>query len=141
MSTVESTVALQEACQWHDALMDAEFKGRRDKESAIRFRLSKKSGVPISYLFRIAHKRREMRSLDAEVYRLLALAHRKYVLACEQLEEAADEMRVERMRLKEQEKNEDAQGHRDMAQGVVEAAEAATALNGERPRGLGANRP
>ena len=71
---MSQTVALREALQWHDALMDLEFKGRKDKESAARFRLSKKTGVPESYLFRLAHKRRDMRDVAGEVYRRLCVA-------------------------------------------------------------------
>lgn len=68
------TVALREALEWHDALMDLEFKGRKDKESAARFRLSKETGVPESYLFRLTHKRNEMRDVAGEVYRRLCVA-------------------------------------------------------------------
>lgn len=71
---MSQTLALREAIEWHDALMDLEFKGRKDKESAARFRLSKKIGVPESYLFRLAHKRREMRDVAGEVYRRLCIA-------------------------------------------------------------------
>lgn len=71
---MSQTIALREALEWHDALMDREFKGRKDKESAARFRLSKKTGVPESYLFRLAHKRREMRDVAGEVYRRLCVA-------------------------------------------------------------------
>lgn len=71
---MSKTVALEQAIVWHDALMDLEFKGRKDKESAARFRLSKKIGVPESYLFRLAHKRREMRDVAGEVYRRLCIA-------------------------------------------------------------------
>lgn len=71
---MSQTIALREAFKMHDALMDLEFKGRKDKESAARFRLSKKTGVPESYLFRLAHKRREMRDVAGEVYRRLCVA-------------------------------------------------------------------
>ena len=71
---MNQTVALREALEWHDALMDLEFAGRKDKESAARFRLSKKIGVPESYLFRLAHKRRDMRDVAGEVYRRLCVA-------------------------------------------------------------------
>jgi hypothetical protein len=95
-----STIALERAVRWHDELMDAEFKGRKDKESATRFRLSKKIGVPESYLFRLAHKRREMRDVAGEVYRRLEEAHKTYVGLCERNEQAADAMRAERLALK-----------------------------------------
>lgn len=84
---MSKTVALERALDWHDQLMDAEFRGRKDKESAARFRLSKKTGVPESYLFRLAHKRREMRDVAGEVYRLL----------CEAIERKADAMQQRRL--------------------------------------------
>lgn len=81
-----STIALKEACEWHDALMDAEFKGRKDNESAARFRLSKKIGVPESYLYRLTYKRRDMRDVAGEVYRRL---RQGYEAICTQVENAA----------------------------------------------------
>ena len=92
-----STVALKEALEWHDALMEAEFKGRKDKESAARFRLSKKIGVPESYLFRLTHKRRDMRDVAGEVYRRL---WQGYVSLCERNEARAGAYRAERLELK-----------------------------------------
>lgn len=92
-----STIALQQAIEWHDALMDAEFKGRKDKESAARFRLSKKIGVPESYLFRLTHKRRDMRDVAGEVYRRL---QQGYGSLCERVEAQADAYRAERLSLR-----------------------------------------
>lgn len=92
-----STIALQQACEWHDALMDAEFRGRKDKESAARFRLSKKIGVPESYLFRLSYKRRDMRDIAGEAYRRLKHA---YEGLCERNEHAADAFREKRLQLK-----------------------------------------
>lgn len=106
-----TTVALQQALKWHDDLMDRFFRGRRDKESAIRSRLSEASGVPESYLVRLAHKRRELRSLDAEMYRLLDLAHAKYVRACERIEAAADALRDERLKSESKENAADTGDH------------------------------
>jgi hypothetical protein len=147
-----TTVALQQALKWHEELMLyfrvhlIKTRGRNPKDSAVRFDLSKNSGVPESYLVRLAHKASEMRSLDAEVYRLLNLAHAKYVCACERIEGSAEAMRQERMNLKAKQENEDAQGHLGMAKSVGEAATAATQL-GENVnvtsdgfRGLGADR-
>jgi hypothetical protein len=104
-----STVALQEACQWHDELMEAEFQGRRDKESAIRSRLSEKTGVPESYLYRLAYKRGTMRDIAGEVYRLLNLAHTKYVRVCERIEASSDAMQAKRQQL-ESKRNAAVQG-------------------------------
>jgi len=117
-----TTTALQEAIGWHDSLMDAEYKGRKDNESAARFRLSKKIGVPESYLFRLTYKRRDMRDVAGEVYRRLKLAHDAYENLCARVEASADAMRDRRLNLKEQE-NADAQGPVALAAGVVAAVE------------------
>jgi hypothetical protein len=60
---MNQTVALRRAFEWHDLLMELEHKGRRDKESAARSRLSDETGVPESYLYRLAHTRTEMRDV------------------------------------------------------------------------------
>ena len=93
-----STIALKEAIQWHDALMDAEFKGRKDNESAARFRLSKKIGVPESYLYRLNYKRREMRDVPGEVYRRLMLA---YEAICTHVEKKAEAIEREAQAIEE----------------------------------------
>lgn len=123
-----STVALQRACEWHDDLMDAEFQGRKDKESAARFRLSKKTGVPESYLFRLAHKRKTMRDLSAEVYRLLDAAHAKYIRVCEATEAAADRMEVRRL---ERNGNAVVQSRPTAVEGTVAGHLAAPEMKGE----------
>lgn len=94
-----STIALNDACKWHDELMDNEFKGRKDKESAARFRLSKKIGVPESYLYRLAYKRRDMRDVAGEVYRRLK---QSYDELCAKTEATADAMEAERLQIKAQ---------------------------------------
>lgn len=126
MST--QTVALQRALGWHDALMDHEHRGRRDKESAARGRLADKTGVPESYLYRLAHKRRDMRDIAGEVYRLLEQGHRKYVLACERHEQAADAYRAERLALR---KHQNAVDQSPASAGVGMAAPSAGAANAE----------
>lgn len=92
-----STVAFNEACEWHDALMDAEFKGRKDNESAARYRLSKKIGVPESYLFRLTYKRQGQRDVAGEVYRRLKQG---YDDLCKRHEEAAAASRAERLQIR-----------------------------------------
>lgn len=109
-----STVALQEALHFHDVLMDAEFKGRKDNESAARFRLSKKIGVPESYLYRLTYKRREMRDVAGEVYRRL---REGYVALCEKHEAAADAYRAERLKI-EAERNASNKGLPDGGMGM-----------------------
>lgn len=143
-----TTIALQEAVKWHDALM-LRFrllalvnKGRNPKDSAVRSDLSEASGVPESYLYRLAHKTREMRTLDAEVYRLLQLAHSKYVSACERIEDAAEAKRQEWMELKAKQEDANATSHRDLAQMGVEAAPGSVAASGENAKTIGgAGRP
>lgn len=74
--------------------MDREFKGRGDKEKSVRYRLSKRTGIPESYLFRLQYKTREMKDVAGEVYRRLMVA---YDEACRANEEAADRYRAERL--------------------------------------------
>ena len=112
-----STIALKEAIQWHDALMDAEFKGRKDNESAARFRLSKKTGVPESYLYRLNYKRREMRDVPGEVYRRLMLA---YEAICTHVEKKAEAIEREAQAIEEA--NAIERGHSPSGEGNSAAA-------------------
>lgn len=89
-----NSTALLEAKDWTDTLMNLEFKGRGDREKSIRHRLSKRTGIPESYLYRLQYKTREMRDVAGEVYRLLRLAYNE---ACEKNEAAADRYRNERL--------------------------------------------
>lgn len=96
VSRLMSNEALLEAKSWADALMNHEFKGRGDKEKSARYRLSQKSGVPESYLYRLQYKTAEMRDVAGSVYRALKLYHDR---VCEANEKAADGYRAERMML------------------------------------------
>lgn len=78
-----SMSALHEAAEWAEQLMDAEWKGRKDKENVVRYRLSRKVGVSESYLFRLQYKLREMNDVRGSVYRALMLARHAYGLATE----------------------------------------------------------
>jgi hypothetical protein len=89
-----TSTALIEAKGWAEHLMNLEFSGRGDREKSARYRLSKKTGVPESYLFRLQYKTREMKDVAGEVYRRLRLY---YVEACLANEEAADRYRSERL--------------------------------------------
>jgi hypothetical protein len=82
-----STVALREALTWHDRMMDTLHRGRGDKEKRVRGELSDISGIPESYLFRLQHKRRDMRDIAGEVYRRLGLAYER---VCVRVETSAD---------------------------------------------------
>ena len=75
-------------------LCRAEFKGRGDKEYLARYRLSERTGVSESYLYRLQYKTRDMKDVAGSVYRALKLA---YDEACRRNEEAADRHRAERL--------------------------------------------
>jgi len=81
------TVALRKALDWHDELMDLFHQGRGDKEKRVRGQLSEESGIPESYLFRLQHKRRDMRDVAGEAYRLL----------CETVERYGDALEARRL--------------------------------------------
>ena len=83
-----SAAALNEAAGWADKLMDAEWKGRKDKENVVRYRLSKSIGVSESYLFRLQYKRDEMNDVKGSVYRALMLAVRAYGIVADAGEQA-----------------------------------------------------
>lgn len=92
-----TSVALNEAKGWATALMDAEFKGRGDREKSVRGRVADKTGVPESYLFRLQYKTREMKDVAGSVYRALMLA---YEDMCLKNEEAAAKHRADRHELR-----------------------------------------
>lgn len=83
-----SATALNEAAQWADELMDAEWKGRGDREKTVRHRLARNIGVSESYLFRLKYKLTEMNDVRGSVYRALMLARHAYGLVREASEEA-----------------------------------------------------
>jgi hypothetical protein len=92
-----SAIALNEAKEWHDDLMDALYKGRGDKEKTVRGRLADKTGIPESYLYRLQYKFREMTDVAGSAYRALMLLHDEL---CTRNEAAADEMKAERLELR-----------------------------------------
>ena len=92
-----STTALIEAKKWSEVLMDAEWRGRRDRDAAVRYRLSKKTGIPESYLYRLQYKTAQMKDVAGSVYRSLMLA---YEDLCQRTENAADAMREQRLALR-----------------------------------------
>ena len=101
-----TTAALAEAVKWNEKLLDAEFKGRKDKDYLARSRLAERLGVKESYLFRLQYKTEEMKDVAGSVYRALMHA---YADMCARNEEAADAMRAERKKL-EAERHEANQG-------------------------------
>lgn len=78
-----SMSALNEAVQWADELMDAEWQGRKDREKTVRYRLSRKIGVCESYLYRLKYKVEEMNDVRGSVYRALLIARHAYGLVGE----------------------------------------------------------
>lgn len=92
-----SNIALIEAKQWADELMDAEWRGRKDRDGVVRYRLSKKTGIPESYLYRLQYKTAEMKDVAGSVYRSLMLAYEEL---CQANENAAAGYKAERMNLR-----------------------------------------
>lgn len=95
-----NSIALMEAKQWADDLLDAECQGRKDKEKRIRFSLARNLGIPESYIFRLQYKTNTMNDVRGSVYRALMIAHQAYKRACEANEAAAQADKAERLKLK-----------------------------------------
>lgn len=111
--------ALNEAKGWADALIREEFRGRGDREKTARARVSSKTGVPDSYLFRLTYKTREMRDVAGSVYRALKIA---YDDMCAHNEAMAEKHRADRLKLERG--NDEADQERDKALlGMVETAD------------------
>lgn len=83
-----SACALNEAAQWADKLMEAEWQGRKDRENLVRYRLARKLGISESYLFRLQYKTSEMSDVKGSVYRALRLAAIAYGFITEAGEDA-----------------------------------------------------
>lgn len=89
--------ALVEMRQWVDILMDEEFQGRGDREKTCRGRLSEKSGVSESYLFRVQYKFNEMKDVAGSAYRAMGLYYDDW---CSKNEEAAARYKAKRLALR-----------------------------------------
>lgn len=98
-----SSVALRQAKSWFDTLMEHEFRGRGDREKSVRGRLSDRTGIPESYLYRLQYKASEMRDVAGEAYRRL---QNEYEALCLKNEAAADRYRDERLGRKHETANE-----------------------------------
>ncbi len=79
---------------WAEAIMDSEYRGRGDREKSVRYRVSRKTGIPESYLKRLKYKSDDMRDVAGSVYRALKIA---YDDMCRKNEEAAARYRSERL--------------------------------------------
>ncbi len=92
-----STTALTQGKQYYDALMDAEYRGRKDKNGSARSRLADLLGVKENKLIRLEYKIEEMKDIGGELYRRLRL---HYERLCEANEKAADSYREQRLALR-----------------------------------------
>lgn len=92
-----STTALHEGRKFYDGLMDAEYRGRKDRNGSARARLADDMGVNETKLLRLEYKIEEMKDIGGELYRRLQIW---YQAICEGNEVAAAEMRAERLKLK-----------------------------------------
>lgn len=92
-----STTALVEGKGYYDKLMDAEYRGRKDRSGSARGRLADYLMVNENKLLRLEYKIEEMRDIGGEFYRRLRLG---YLAMCEGNEEAAAAMEAERQKLK-----------------------------------------
>jgi hypothetical protein len=92
-----STTALLEGRKYYDKLMDAEYRGRKDRNGSARGRLADLLMVSETKLLRLEYKIEEMRDIGGELYRRLKLG---YEAICEGNEQAAEAMRAERLKLK-----------------------------------------
>ncbi|MER9355524.1 hypothetical protein NKI61_19840 [Mesorhizobium sp. M0514] len=92
-----STTALHKGREYYDALMDAEYRGRKDRNGSARSRLADDLGVNENKLLRLEYKIEEMRDIGGELYRRLRIW---YEAICEGNEAAAQQMREERLQLK-----------------------------------------
>lgn len=93
----EMTTALIKGREYYDALMDVEYRGRKDRNGSARSRLADDMGVNETKLLRLEYKIEEMRDIGGELYRRLQIW---YQAICEGNEVAAAEMRAERLKLK-----------------------------------------
>lgn len=110
-----TSIALNEAKTWHDELMNAEFRGRGDREKSARGRLSDKTGIPESYLFRLAYKTAEMKDIAGSAYRSLMIA---YDEMCERNEAAADRSAAARASLKAKHETTDEKRNQEALRGA-----------------------
>lgn len=92
-----STTALIEGRKYYEKLMDAEHRGRKDRNGSARSRLADFLMVNENKLLRLEYKFEEMRDIGGEFYRRLKLG---YQAICEGNEQAAEAMRAERLKLK-----------------------------------------
>lgn len=90
---------VEKARGWAEALQQAEFRGLGDTREAARYRVSRKTGVPESYLKRLRYRWEEMTDIAASQYVALQEA---YAELCEAIEAKADEYERQRLQIRNQ---------------------------------------
>jgi hypothetical protein len=89
-----STTALTEGKRYYDALMDAEYRGRRDRNGSARSRLAERLHVSENKLIRLEYKFEEMKDISGELYRAL---RNRYEALCLATEGMADRLEARRL--------------------------------------------
>lgn len=90
---------VEKARGWAEALQQAEFRGLGDTREAARYRVSRKTGVPESYLKRLRYRWEEMTDIAASQYVALQEA---YAELCVAVEAKADEYERQRLQIRNQ---------------------------------------
>jgi len=74
---------VEDAVRWAEELQQHEYRGLGDTREAARYRVSKKTGIPESYLKRLRYKAEELLDVPASIYLRLAFAYERACLATE----------------------------------------------------------
>lgn len=84
---------VEDAAHWAEELQKLEYRGLGDTREAARYRVSKKTGVPESYLKRLRYKAEELLDIPASIYLRLAFAYERACLATERKTQEIREIR------------------------------------------------
>lgn len=109
-----SFTAIDDARHWADELQKAEYKGFGDTIEAARYRVSKRTGVPESYLKRLRYRTSEMTDVAGSAYRALMLAYEEM---SQRNYAAAEDYRAERLTLRANHETYDEPVQTDMGEG------------------------
>ena len=112
--TVSELGTVKSAQLWSEALQRHEFRGLGDTREAARGRVADNIGVPESWLKRLRYKARELNEVPGTVLFRLAVA---YDQICLSVETAADDVREERLALKDRH-HAAHEGHREAYRGT-----------------------
>ena len=91
-----STSALTEGKRYYNALMDEEYRGRRDRNGSARSRLADRLGVKENKLIRLEYKFDDMKDISGELYRALRNRYEAICLATEGMADALEARRLGR---------------------------------------------